>query len=127
MKAAEYGEHARANNAAITRTTLIQMSLSVLKKVRGTVTPSVSRNITLLRELLRNTDDEVHEVNRHVNFLKTKEAELRQMDKAILDVNEDDAMDKELKSAADYNAIILFAIADAKSFLSQRQESIYLN
>ncbi|KAH6944412.1 hypothetical protein HPB50_002969 [Hyalomma asiaticum] len=42
--------------------------------------------------------------------------------KVTLDVIEDEKLDNELESAASFNGNILFAIADAEFFLSQRQE-----
>ncbi|XP_049274291.1 uncharacterized protein LOC125759486 [Rhipicephalus sanguineus] len=73
-----------------------------LRKVRGTVRASVSRNITLLTGLLRNPDTEAREVNRQVAVLKSKEAEIRQWDIKIIDVIEDEALDKELEDSAKF-------------------------
>ncbi|XP_037517940.1 uncharacterized protein LOC119394701 [Rhipicephalus sanguineus] len=78
-----------------------------LRKVRGTVRASVSRNITLLAGLLQNPDTEAREVNRQVAVLKTNEVELRQLDKDILDLTEDEAIEGEVEGSIDYHDKIL--------------------
>ncbi|XP_037520499.1 uncharacterized protein LOC119397132 [Rhipicephalus sanguineus] len=59
--------------------------------------------------------------------LKTKEAELRQLDKDILDITEDEAIEGEVEGANDYHEKILYAIADALFFLSQPQQATGLS
>ncbi|XP_037515293.1 uncharacterized protein LOC119391709 [Rhipicephalus sanguineus] len=98
-----------------------------LQKVRGTVRASVSRNITLLTGLLQDPDTEAREVNRQVAVLKAKEIELRQIDKDVLDLTEDEAIEAEVEGATDYHDKILYAIADAQFFLSQREQSTHLS
>ncbi|XP_037528605.1 uncharacterized protein LOC119405847 [Rhipicephalus sanguineus] len=98
-----------------------------LQKLRGTVRASVSRNITLLTGLLQDPDTEAREVNRQVAVLKTKEAELCQLDKDILDLTEDEAIEGEVEGTSDYHEKILHAIADAQFFLSQRQQATGLS
>ncbi|XP_037521631.1 uncharacterized protein LOC119398888 [Rhipicephalus sanguineus] len=75
--------------------------------------------------LRKNPDTEAREVNRQVAVLKT--AELRQLDKDILDLTEDEAIEGEVEGANDYHEKILYAIADAQFFLSQRQQATGLS
>ncbi|KAH7977513.1 hypothetical protein HPB49_002059 [Dermacentor silvarum] len=90
-----------------------------LRKVRGTIRASGSRNITLLTELLQNPDAEAREINRYVSLSKTKEAQVLKQDMEILDDIADEAIDSELESAADYNEKILFqSLMQSLSFLS---------
>ncbi|XP_037521388.1 uncharacterized protein LOC119398627 [Rhipicephalus sanguineus] len=77
--------------------------------------------------LRKDPDTEAREVNRQVAVLKTKEAELRQLDKDILDLTEDEAIEGEVEGACDYHEKILYAIADAQFFLSQRQQATGLS
>lgn len=71
--------------------------------MRQTVKASFTSNITLLTELLSNLYSEAREHNWHVKFIKWMKAELRQLDKYIFDVTEDDAVENELVGAADYS------------------------
>ncbi|KAH8031753.1 hypothetical protein HPB51_020824 [Rhipicephalus microplus] len=92
-------------------------STEPLRKVRGTVRASVSRNITLLSGLLWDSDTKACEVNKQVTVLITREAQLCQFDKQIIDVTEDEAVDQEVKDPARYSEKIVYAIAEGQYFL----------
>ncbi|KAH8019393.1 hypothetical protein HPB51_019366 [Rhipicephalus microplus] len=60
------------------------------------------------------------------NFrLELREAELRQLDKQIFDVSEDEAVEQELEDAARYREIT-YAITERQSFLTERGPSLHL-
>ncbi|XP_049273338.1 fatty acid synthase-like [Rhipicephalus sanguineus] len=107
-----------------------QLTISQLKEISeggGGISPAseVPAPAQTGQGLLQNPDTEAREVNRQVAVLKTKEAELRQLDKDILDPTEDEAIEGEVEGANDYHEKILYAIADF--FLSQRQQATGLS
>ncbi|XP_037520910.1 uncharacterized protein LOC119397560 [Rhipicephalus sanguineus] len=83
--------------------------------------------MTSAERLRKDPDTEAREVNRQVAVLKAKETELRQLDKVVLDLTEDEAIEAEVEGATDYHDKILYAIADAQFFLSQREQSTHLS
>ncbi|KAH8037190.1 hypothetical protein HPB51_008897 [Rhipicephalus microplus] len=97
-----------------------------LRKVRGTVRTAVSQNITPLTGLPRDCDTEARQVNRRVNVLMTRGAELRQLDKDILDVTEDKAVEQRLADSAHFREKIVHAIAEEHYFLTEHGQTFHL-
>ncbi|KAG0427907.1 hypothetical protein HPB47_025082 [Ixodes persulcatus] len=90
-----------------------------MKRTRAVVRSAVTRTLNMLTDLLRGPDPDSTDLQVHLDFLLQKEAQLKDLDKQISDLVDDEGLENEVAGTLEYNMNISHTVTRVRCALAR--------